>query len=265
MTSLNLHVDYTANTTAHGQYYTVSGQNEVHAIGGRPVEPKTSINLARTDGNVQGVLFTGGRFEDTFNFNPLIARVVTDTQSATLESTYPITREWYPTRLATINQFLGIDAVSRERLVVVPGQFIAKNSAAPTLGTQRLYRDLSFDVYYAPFETTDFTPPTVAGVTARPGGSQTNFEVQVSDESGGVQRVVVVYRRLPDRAWSKVELAYNQSLGLATGSVNGLGTRFEYFVQAVDGTGNVVLVLNNGVPFLQTDGRSEVYLPLVRR
>jgi len=76
--------------------------------------------------------------------------------------------------------------------------------------------------------------------------------------------VVVLYRRLNQRTWSKVELVYHGSLGSATGSGDGLSGPLEYFVQAVDAVGNVVLVLDHGQPF-RLDGTYVTYLPLLRR
>ena len=46
-----------------------------------------------------------------------------------------------------------------------------------------------------------------------------NFTVQTIDDSGSVQRVLVLYRRLSDRAWSHAELPYNGGTHMASASV----------------------------------------------
>ena len=50
----------------------------------------------------------------------------------------------------------------------------------------------------------------------------------------------------------------------AMGSVSGLSGQIEYFVQAVDSTGNVALALDHGNPFALVTTTS-LYLPLIRR
>ncbi len=58
------------------------------------------------------------------------------------------------------------DGQSRDQLVVVPAQFRATSSAKPTVGTQRLYSDLQFEIYHAPLTATDFIAPSVWQVEA---------------------------------------------------------------------------------------------------
>ena len=54
-----------------------------------------------------------------------------------------------------------------------------------------------------------------------------------------MQRVVVLYRRTGANTWSKVDLAYDPPSGWAAGSVTMAPAPIEYFVQAVNPTGNV--------------------------
>ena len=167
--------------------------------------------------------------------------------------------------VGSLNRFLSIDGAQHEQLVVVPGQYRAGTATTPTVGTERLYRDLQFDVYYAPFDATDFAAPAVwQASTSMTTDNRVAFDAFVTDDSGSVARVVVLYRLLTSQQWSKVELSYDPLTQHATGFVAGLGGRFEYFVQAVDPTGNVALALDHSLPF-QGQAVYKVYLPLARR
>jgi hypothetical protein len=75
---------------------------------------------------------------------------------------------------------------------------------------------------------------------------------------------VILYRRLTDKSWSKLELTYNADQGNATSSAAGLAGDFEYFVQAVDATGNVALALNQGESY-RWHADYKVYMPMAVR
>ena len=171
--------------------------------------------------------------------------------------------------MGTVNRYLGLDGISRERLVVVPGQFLGDGTT--TKGTERLYSDLSFLVYRAPFTATDFIAPSIWQVKAETAFSDMTFRVKVKDDSGDVQRVVVLYRTPGSFAWTKVELDYNEVTGWASYKVkglatNGVATNIEYFAQAVDPTGNVALALDHGNPFTRVvDVTRWIYLPAILR
>jgi uncharacterized repeat protein (TIGR01451 family) len=157
---------------------------------------------------------------------------------------------WYPAHPGTINRFLAVDAQSRERLVVVPGQFLATSPDTPTVGIQRLYSDLEFEVYHAPVTATDYVEPSIWQVEAISTSVFLRFRVMVEDDSGTVARTVVLYREEEDTSWTKVELEYNAVAGFAEAFVPPVSGQIYYFVQAVDPTGNVALVLDHETPFV---------------
>jgi hypothetical protein len=71
--------------------------------------------------------------------------------------------------------------------------------------------------------------------------------------------VVVLYRRLSDSSWTKVEPAYNSGQHKATATVSGLDAgQYEYFVQVVDGAGNVALAMDHGRYFQVSVSDAEV-------
>src|SRR5262249_42869158 len=158
------------------------------------------------------------------------------------EPLYPTTA-FEPLQLGAVNRYLGLDGQSRERLVVVPGQFRADGPAAPTLGTQRLYGSLQFEVYHTPFGATDFQAPAIWQTRVMVEPIRRRFEVQVSDDSGTVARVVVLYRALTSTSWSRLELRYTPATGWAAGTGAAFSGPIEYIVQAVDASGNVALAL----------------------
>src|SRR6185369_7387736 len=119
----------------------------------------------------------------------------------------------------SINRFLTIDGVSHEWLVVTPGQFQATGNVTATIGTERLYDKLTFEVYHAPFTATDFLAPSIAQVQAISSTNAITFHIQLSDDSGSVSRVVVLYRDTKTMSWKKVEPTYNQFTGSADASI----------------------------------------------
>jgi hypothetical protein len=271
ITTVNLGLAYDSHTVSGlGNYYTVQGENDVHVSGGRPIEPRTSQDVHATDTVAHGAVMVGGTFADIPAFDPFISRVVTE-EIQFDEPVYPAT-EWYPAQLGTVNRFLSIGGQSRERLVVVPGQFKASPSVGtlsiPTTGTQRLYTDLTFDVYHAPFTATDFIAPSIWQVEAISSTHYLRFRVQVTDNSWHIQRTLVLYRTLDSNTWSPAELTYNTKTGWAEGWVGGASGPIEYFAQAVDPTGNVALGLDHGTPFDKVKPGEEIptiYLPVVTK
>jgi hypothetical protein len=150
---------------------------------------------------------------------------------AQTEPVYP-TAQWYPVQPGTVNRFLAIDGQSRERLVVVPAQFQASPGAGltdRTTGMLRLYSDLTYDVYHAPFTATDFIAPSIWQVEAISTTSYLQFRVQVEDDRWEIGRTVVLYRMQASSEWSLAELAYNATNGWAQGKVEPVDGPIEYF------------------------------------
>jgi hypothetical protein len=258
--TVKLSFSYVPHTTTLGTYYTVAGQDDVNALGGRPVEPRVSVDVHVQDTIAHGALWLGGSFADAA-IDPLISRVVTEETLSTVEPPFPFP-VWYPLQLGTVNRFLTIGGQSRERLVVVPGQFKASNTTMPTVGGQRLYSSLDYEIYHAPFTATDFIAPGIWQVEAIRNTVVLQFRVRVDDDSGRVSRVVVLYRALGSHTWSKAELVYDAATGWAEGKVGPATGPIEYVVQAVDATGNVALALDHGNPFTRVKPGLMIYLPL---
>ena len=198
-----------------------------------------------------GVLMVGGDFNDTLNFDPLVSNIISQEMTLDTEGVFPIPR-LYPTTPAFINRFLVRGGTVRQRLVVVPAQFQATNTIAPTLGTLRRYDNLDLVVYSASLNETDFIAPNIWAVQALTTPVSIEFKVTLDDDSGAIQRTVVLYRTLDQSAWSRVELPYDPATGTASKIIEPIDGTVEYFVQAVDPAGNVALALDHGVPFRVT-------------
>jgi len=171
-----------------------------------------------------------------------------------------------------------IDGELRERLVIIPTQFMATTLTTPTTGMLRRYTALQFEVYHAPFTATDFIAPSIWAVTAISSTDGLDFVVWLDDvaEDGdttaGVVRVVMLYQLDEETTWRKVELTYQPNpngVGRAVGRVAPITGRISYFAQAVDQTGNVALALHHGADFTEVDilerPNPTIYLPLVMR
>jgi hypothetical protein len=254
--TLNLSFNFESHNMAGiGTYYTLAGEDETYVAGGRPIQPRATYNVHITDTIIHGALMVGGTFTEVPNFNPYVSQVLTDELYIQAEPLFDVDY-WYPVGLGTINRFLSLDGQSDEQLVVVPGQFKAAANSSPTVGTERLYTNLQFEVYHNSVDNTDFEAPHIWHVGAKRTGNQVNFGVAVEDDIGATPRVVVLYRELPSTSWQMVELTYNPTLQVAVGSVQSTAEVMAYFVQAVDSNGNVSLALNHGNEWLLAGGSS---------
>jgi len=153
--------------TPEGTYYT--GDAGVQAILYRPLQPRTSLDIALPDGVgngtvAHGALFLGGSYTDVPNFDPVIAMPVTETTRYEPQWIYT---GWRPRGLARINRFRTAQGVL-ERLTVIVGQFLHTDIVSNrVMGIERLYDQMSYDVYYS--DADDFTPPTIELVSANRG------------------------------------------------------------------------------------------------
>jgi hypothetical protein len=268
-TTINLNLNYTTTNGPLGRYDQITGEDDLQVVAGRPILPRTSRDISLEGSLAHGVLLTGAEFSDTPNFDPLIARVVTDELRLEPEPTFA-TEAWFPSQIASLNRFISLEGETRERLVVVPAQFIATTMTTPTLGVQRRYNSLEMVVYHAPFANTDFVAPTIVSISNTPTTKGVSVTVALSESTGLIQRVTLLYRSTSSNRWQPLELRYNGATGEASGAIPGNG-KFEFIVQAADGAGNVASALDSGRPFAVTslppepDNRRYIYAPMIVR
>jgi hypothetical protein len=250
-----------------GNYYTLTGEDDVFVAGGKPIQPLTSVGVGQSGNVAHGALMTGGSFTEFFNFNPAVSQLITEEIGILQEEPLFPLDYWYPVALGSINRYLSIEGESVERLVMIPGQFAATGGVNETMGTQRLYNKLEFEVYHMPFASDDFIAPSIWNVWADRTASQVTFQVQVTDDSTQIHRVVMLYRELPAKTWKLAELTYDGETQVATGTVFvPMETEIEYFAQAVDSSGNVSVALSYGLPYFAAKGEPAlIYLPFAMK
>jgi outer membrane protein assembly factor BamB len=231
-------------TTDDGVYYTFGGQAQVGDA--MPVQPKYLADLSFPQTTLHGVVLKSGVYTDIVAFDPVIDQVVTGT--ATTSEPAFTAAGWYPAIFFRFNE-LGYN----QRLVTLLGQF------DPNSETERLYSQLSFDIYYHD-DSTDWVAPTITSVISQATGSAATVTVNASD-AAGIEAVVVAYTD-NQGTWASVELV--ESGGQWSGSLP-VGGNTEFFVQVVDGAGNVAIRDAGGRYFRVEASPPKIYLPLVQR
>ncbi len=104
-------------------------------------------------------------------------------------------------------------------------------------GVQRLYDQMSFGTYYS--NSPDRNAASVISVDGvlNPAAGTGEIKVAASDSSG-IHRVVVAFTG-GDGSWNSADLAYDVPAQKWTGMIAGTAAT-QFFVQVVDGAGNVV-------------------------
>jgi len=235
----------TAESTPDGLYYALG--DLVHTGHGEPIQPQYVADLSFPQTKAHGVVFKGGVYTDVTSFNPVVDQAVTETLP--LAEPAFSAPGWYPTLLPQLNRLERGD-----RLVMLLGQY------HPGSQTERLYDRLSFDVYYHT-SANDWTAPAITGMSSSLGADAATITVQASDASG-IHAVVIAYTDGTGE-WSSVSLA--QSGGAWTGSFPA-NANTGFFVQAVDGAGNVAVDDHQGSYYQPGDHLEyRLFLPLILR
>lgn len=232
-----------------GVYYTLDGQYQ--AGHNSPLEPRHFAEPNVSGGLIHGAVFRGGLYADTTDFDPLVSAASIITGGIAGEGIVSATN-WYPAiPFQVLNIHPSLES-RKESFVVQFGQF------RPADERFRLFSQMSFDLYYSTSD--DFTPPTVDSSSSLYDGLL-QVGVVATDPSG-IHAALVAYSS-GDGHWRSIEM--DREGGSDTWRVLiPVSPDMEYFIQVVDGAGNVTIDDNGGLyyraPFTQ-----EVYLPLVLR
>lgn len=230
---------------------------------GSPVQPVFYRNLAAPQaGNLRGALFLGGVYTDVLGFDPVIAMPTNEYVSTEDEASFSADG-WYPPVLFQVTPRDNVSTTA-ETLVTLLGQY---DSAS---GTERLYDQMSFDTYYS--SSPDAEPGTVShqdGVLDAAQGRGL-LKVEATDESG-IIRVVVAYTD-GQGVWQSRDLELDELTNTWTGVVSAT-VQTRYFVQIVDGAGNVAIDDDKGryhlflppVPLVQGAMPGRLYLPTIKK
>jgi hypothetical protein len=237
--------------TNDGVYYLLD--DHIHAVPGQAAQPLLYADVTATGQAARAVVFQAGDYETLSDFDPVVVSPVNDYLTQTAEAAFD-ELGWSPPVPAGLQTQGG-----ETSLVIQMGQY------DPISQQERLYSTMELDLYYS--LNADRAAPRVTVVDSlhNHATGQVSVKVGATDPSG-VRRVVATYTR-GDAGWDSVELSFDASLHKWTGSFPG-DTNSRYFVQVVDGAGNVAQVANKGlyfVPAVDPMPTSAVYLPVVLR
>jgi hypothetical protein len=237
-------------STSEGSYFALDGH--VHADAGRPVQPQFFAEISRQDaGTARGAILTSGSYDVEESFDPVIVQPMNEYYEPEEPSFF--STDWYPAVPFTVRR--GGSSASGETLVATMGQYDSSK------GSERLYESMHFDLTYS--DSADQIPPAITSTSARRKGMSLEVKVGASDPSG-VERVVVAYTS-GHGTWSSRDLSYDAAMDKWTGSVIAVG-EIEWFLQAVDGAGNVATSGEKGMYHARrAEDVHTVYLPLTLR
>ncbi len=234
----NVSPSFTRVTTAFGDYFR---SDDSFAENRRPIEPTAKLDVTQPGLVAHGALLTGLTSTDESDFDAAFSRVVDDLSGFTPELVGDVS---YPTKLQSIATILTPNG-PRQRLALFTGQFQSDGTAeAEGIGTQRRFTALSGNVFFTPPGATDFTPSSFGPVEATIAGDTVGFAVDVTDNVGGasgVKRVLALYRDASG-IWKAIEMSHSSPRWSGAGPLD--GNAVEWFIQAVDSSGNVAVTSN---------------------
>ncbi len=236
--SFSVSPSFTRVETDIGDYYV---SDDAFAENRRPIEPTTRLDVTQPGLVAHGALITGLDSVDETGFDAAFSRVVEDLSAFSPELVGDTT---FPTKLQSIAT-VATPTGTRQRLGLFTGQFRSDGiPEALGIGTQRRFTSLSGNVFYAAPSVTDFTPPTFSPVDVTQAASTVGFAVDIEDNAAaGVKRVVALYRD-ESNSWKSIEMSQGSRW---SGAGPLVGTTVEWFIQAVDASGNVAVTSNKSV------------------
>jgi hypothetical protein len=241
--------------TPTGSFFRANGEAP-QVTPGRPVQPRVTQEVTARSGTgallpAHGALVTSLSIgSELTGFDGAFSRPVTDLAANEPERAFGETV--FPSSLAAITTYddpAGPKASdgtgTRQNLVVLPGQFRGDGTAdGQGVGVQRLFDAVGVDVQYS--SSDDYTQPAVTAVRGvlQPGDNpRAEFSLRAQDPSG-VRRVLVLWRTNGD--YENLDLSLSNGVWQGTAPVPAGTTAFEYFVQVVDGAGNVATASGKG-------------------
>ena len=229
---------YALMSTRDGDYYITPG-GELLSDPRKPILPKEIRIFHPTPTRIlRGAVMASAEYRIDEPFKPLIEYY--QKSDRPLELPTGEMRKWFPARISKINSisYPGRPAESRQYLIIITGQY--KGPIGPgAKGIERIYDELSFDLYYASPEDETNTPMIKDVLYTRINDS-VNITVNASDESG-IQRVLVTYTAI-DGTWKewRSEKFEPKEGDLWTCNIPAKED-IEFFVQVVDNVGNVAI------------------------
>ena len=225
------------NVTPDGTYYSIDGRTL--SVSGRPVQPLLTTDVSRPGMRAHGIVFNNlTSVDDAPPFDPVLPRPVA-TGMASTDDELQVGDVAFPAALQSIRTNSGKDVGA-----IVPALFQSTGVVnGKTVGNERRFTSLDATVLYAPVTDTDFTPPTV--LSARAVTTTVGDAVTFSVDAPEAKDVTVLFKEDGKDAWRLLRLA-RSGTGRWSGGTTVSATKVEYFVQAVDASGNVGVMADKG-------------------
>lgn len=244
--------------TGRGGFYALNGS--VHTRSGEPLQPRFYADVSAPQAGVlRGVVFLGGVYTDRVGFDPVIARPVNEYVTSTIEPVFK-SAGWYPPVPFDFTTH-GVLTSSTAIVQTVLGQFNSQS------GTERLYDQVALGTYFS--GDADTQPPRITYLDGVMNTAQDRglLKVEAADASG-VVRVLATFTP-GDGVWFSRDLTYSTQTLRWTGDITATATT-RYFIQVVDGAGNVATAHNKGRYYALSPAGApvnlnRVYLPVVRK
>lgn len=226
---------------------------------GQALQPYLFADVtAPAAGPIHGLVLVSAVYSDSPGFDPVVTQACNEYVDCSVEPGIEGSG-WQPAVPFFAAAQQGISTTTDVALAVL-GQYDADS------GTERLYQEMRFDSYYS--TSGDRQPPALSGVQAvlDAAGTQARLKVEARDASG-ILRVLVTATQGQGR-WQSWDLAYDPAADKWTGAMPATAET-RYFVQVVDGAGNVARFHGKGrylapapaVPMAGGPGY-RLYLPL---
>ncbi|MDQ1479528.1 MAG: large repetitive protein, partial [Actinomycetota bacterium] len=242
-------------------HYEVNGQTQVAPQ--RPIQPRFELDVSpdpsidpSLNGLVaKGALVTSLTSKDVAGLKPDQFRPAIDNKDA--EQAAVVGDATFPAGIQAVTTF-----GRTQHLVLVPGQFRpTPGLATPGRGTERLFTKIGSSVFYGQPNDADTLAPEILTSAAAVSGQSVVLTATVTDpgtSSGGVKRVVALVTQAGAGAgtWSSVDLHPSASptdppntwVGTFT-ALPTAGNPVDYYMQAVDNSGNVAASSSKGAYF----------------
>jgi hypothetical protein len=249
LTVERIHYDFPAliaETTPQGTYYTYGGQAE-HSDDA-PIQPRYGDPLSTAEGMAHGAVLRAALGQELPGFDPVVDEATWQIGGGGDEPAFDCPA-WFPGRLLSLNRTDG-----QSTLAIGLGQFHG------TAQVERLYGAMDVDVYFG--DSGDGQPPRLSSIESELQGNAVVIAVEADDPSG-IHGMVVAYGD-GNGGWSSTDLLFDGGAWRGDWLGNAAG---EFFVQAVDGAGNVAVYPWDGRYMRPGDSYhpSQVFLPLIIR
>ena len=187
---------------------------------------------------------------DFSGIDPVYARPIVD--NSTAEPELPFADVAFPAKIQSLVS-QQTRSGPKASAVLVHGQFFSDDTPdAKGAGNQRLFTRVDLDVLRS--NGTDRVAPRYDAIDAvvLPGPGIVSFSADVVDlpgeDAANVARVLVAFRDGTSSTWRFLDLSHGPGASWG-GTAPVSGTQIEYFMQAVDASGNVAVSTNKGLLF----------------